>query len=123
MATEPRRVTITSPHTTAARGRRRAATQEIDDQTGVGDAYMQSLMRSQLRLALIVLGVLGVVIGVLPLLFALVPQVRDTEIVGFPLPWIVLGALVYPIFVAMGWFYVRQAERTERDFSELVERR
>lgn len=123
MAAVPRRVSVTSPFTTAARERRRAATQEIDDQTGVGDAYMQSLMRTQLRLALIVLGVLGAVIGVLPLLFAVIPQVREAEIAGFPLPWVVLGVLVYPVFVAIGWFYIRQAERTEHEFSDLIERR
>jgi hypothetical protein len=97
-------------------------TQEIDDQTGVGDAYMHSLMRSQLRLALLVIGVLGVVVGSLPVLFVYVPGARDAAVFGIPLPWLVLGFLVYPVLLALGWFYVRQAERTELEFSELVER-
>lgn len=122
MAT-PRRVRVTSPRTTAARERRKALTQEIDDQTGVGDAVMQSLLRSQLQLALLVLGVLAAVLGMLPLLFALVPAARNAEVAGVPLPWVALGFLVYPVLVALGWFYVRQAERTERDFSDIVERR
>jgi len=118
----PRRVTVTSPRTTAARSRRVAATQEIDAQSAVGDAYMRSLIRSQLRLALVVLGVLGGLVGLLPLVFALLPSARDTDLLGIPLPWIVLGVLIYPALLALGWFYVRQAERTEQAFSDVVER-
>jgi hypothetical protein len=46
----------------------------------------------------------------------------STHVVGVPLPWLLLGGLVYPALVALGWFYVRQAERVEREFSDLVER-
>jgi hypothetical protein len=95
---------------------------EIDAQTGVGDAFMKSLIRSQLRLALLLLGVLALFVGALPLLFAYAPAVRETEVAGVPLPWVVLGALVYPVLWALGWFYVHQAERIEEDFSESVER-
>jgi sterol desaturase/sphingolipid hydroxylase (fatty acid hydroxylase superfamily) len=122
MAATPRRVTVVSPRTTAARTRRVAVTEEIDEQTGVGDAFMQSLIRSQLRLGLLVLAALGAVVGLLPLLFAVAPGVRNTDVLGVPLAWIVLGFLVYPVLAALGWFYVRQAEGTERDFAELVER-
>ncbi len=83
---------------------------------------MASLIRSQLRLALLVIAVLGVVVAALPALFTLVPGVREAAIGGVPLPWIVLGFLVYPLLLGLGWFYVRQAERTEHDFSDLVER-
>ena len=81
---------------------------------------MGSLIRSQLWLALLVVGVLGAVVVALPLLFMFVPVVRDAEVMGVPLPWLVLGFLAYPVLVALGWFYVRQAERTEREFEELV---
>jgi len=117
-----RRVTVTSPRTNAALQRRRRPSQEIDDQTAVGDAYMRSLIRSQLRLALLVLGVLGVTIGALPATFALLPEVRSLDVAGVPLAWVVLGAVVYPVLVALGWFFVRHAEATEDDFADLVER-
>jgi hypothetical protein len=58
----------------------------------------------------------------LPALFTLVPGVRDAELGGIPLPWVVLGVLVYPLLLLLGWFFVRQAERTEHEFAELVER-
>ena len=83
---------------------------------------MQTLIRSQRRLALLVICVLGAVVGSLPLLFAYVPAIRGAEVAGIPLPWVVLGILVYPVLVGLGWFYVRQAEQTEREFSDLVER-
>jgi hypothetical protein len=66
--------------------------------------------------------VVAVLIGGLPALFALFPALGSTHVVGIPLPWLLLGGLVYPALVALGWFYVRQAERVEREFSDLVER-
>ena len=117
-----RRVTVTSPRTGAVRPSRVAVAREIDAQTGVGDAVMKSLIRSQLRLALLLLGVLAIFVGALPLLFAYAPGVRSTEVAGVPLPWVVLGVLVYPVLWALGWFYVHQAERIEEAFSDFVER-
>jgi hypothetical protein len=122
MAEPPRRVVITSARRSASRPRRQVVTQEIDEQTAVGDVYMRSLIRTQLRLAVTVLVVLAVTIGSVPLLFAVVPNSRTTHVFGLPLPWVLLGVLVYPALIALGWFYVHQAERNERDFTELVER-
>lgn len=118
----PRRVRITSPRTSAPRPRRVTVTREIDAQTEVGEVYMRSLLASQLRLALLILAVLAVLLGGLPALFVLVPVVREVQVLGLPLPWLLLGGLVYPTLIALGWFYVRQAERNERNFIELVDR-
>jgi len=97
-------------------------TREIDEQTGLGEVYMRSLIRSQLRLGLTVCTVLGVLVGGLPLLFGLVPELREARVGGLPLAWLLLAGLIYPMFVLCGWWYVRQAERNERDFAELVDR-
>ena len=40
-----------------------------------------------------------------------------------PLAWGLLGFVVYPVLVAIGWWYVRAAERNERAFTDVVERR
>jgi hypothetical protein len=121
MGTAPGRVLITSPRTRAARRPRYPVTREIDEQTGLGEAYMRSLVQTQLRLALRLCGTLaGVVLGI-PVLFALVPELREQRLFGVPLAWVVLAGLIYPWFVACGWWYVRQAERNERDFADLVE--
>jgi hypothetical protein len=117
-----RRVTVTSPRTVAARRPRYPVTREIDEQTRLGEVYMRSLIRTQLRLALFVCTVLACVVGGLPLLFLLVPDLREVRLAGVPLPWAVLGGLIFPGFVAGAWLYVRHAERNERHFADLVER-
>ncbi|MFI9590404.1 hypothetical protein [Nonomuraea sp. NPDC052265] len=119
----PRRVSVTSPRTAAARRPRYPATREIDEQTRLGEVYMRSLLRTQFRLALFVCTVLACVVGGLPLLFLLIPELREVDVLGVPLPWAVLAGLIYPAFVIGAWLYVRQAERNERHFAELVERR
>ncbi|WP_214416530.1 hypothetical protein [Sphaerisporangium fuscum] len=119
---KPRRQVVTSPRTTAARRPRYPVTMEIDEQTRLGEVYMRSLVRTQFRLALFVCTVLGCLIGGLPLLFLLVPALREVRLGGLPLPWVVLAGLIYPAFVAGAWLYVRQAERNERHFADLVER-
>ncbi|MDP9867024.1 MULTISPECIES: hypothetical protein [Streptosporangium] len=118
----PRREVVTSPRTTAARHPRYPVTREIDEQTRLGEVYMRSLIRTQFRLALFVCTVLGCVVGGLPMLFLLVPELREVQLLGIPLPWAVLAGLIYPAFVIGAWLYVRQAERNERHFAELVER-
>lgn len=118
---KPKRVAVTGPRTSAVRRqggqlRRRA----LDEQDVVGELLVRSLMRAQLRLALRIGGVLLGVLGLLPLLFALVPASRTTQVLGLPLPWLLLGILVYPGLVLAGRVYVRSAERNEQDFVELV---
>lgn len=117
----PRRVRITSPRSTAGRPRRVVVTDEIDAGTALGEVYLRSLMRSQLRLAVGVLGLLAITVGGLPLLFATVPVTREWELFGLPFPWLALGLLVYPALIGAGWWYVRQAERTETRFTELAD--
>ena len=119
----PRRVAVTSPRTAAARRPPgRTALRALDEQDLVGELLVRSLVRAQLFLALRLLTVLAVLLGGLPLLFALVPASREVQVLGLPLPWLVLGVLVYPALVAGGWLYLRLAERNERDFADLVER-
>lgn len=119
----PRRVRIESPRRSSVRAPTHpAVSREIDEQTHVGEVYMRALLRTQLRLALGVCLVFAVLLGGLPLLFALQPSVSDAHVFGLPLPWLALGILVYPLLIAGAWFYVRTAERNEQDFVELVER-
>jgi hypothetical protein len=120
----PRRVRIASPHTDSPRlrtaTRHHVGTREIEEATGAGEVYMRSLIGAQLRLALVVCGGLALSLGSLPLAFATAPGLGHVHVLGVPLFWLMLGGLVYPVLVAAGWWYVRAAERTERDFAELV---
>jgi len=122
-ADPPRRVIVTSPRTAAVRRPPgRSAVQALDEQDRVGELLVRSLVRAQLALALRLLAALATLLGGLPLLFALAPSVRDVQVLGLPLPWLVLGVLVYPCLLAGGLVYLRLAERNERDFADLVER-
>jgi hypothetical protein len=116
------RVRVTSPRTVGARSRsRRSNAAEIDAQTRLGEVYVQSLIRAQLRLALYVVLLLSATLGLLPLLFRLLP-LDDVHVYGVPLPWLLLGAGAYPWLIALAWWYVRRAERNEAAFEDLVER-
>lgn len=121
--TTPERVRVTSPRTTSGRRRQPpSATYEIDAQSQVGEIYLRSLLRAQLRLGLVVIALLAVLLGGLPLLFWLAPGWMGREFFGMPLAWGLLGFGVYPTLVAIGWWYVRAAERNERAFTDVVER-
>ena len=120
----PRRIRVTSPRTSAARRPiSHAGTREIDEQTRVGEVYMNSLIQSQLRLALGVIGAAVVLLGSLPLLFFLVPATRTVLVLGLPLPWLLLGIVIYPVVYIAARIYVRNAERIEAEFTEFVGRK
>ena len=114
------RVRVTSPRRGSSRPRALSVTAEIDSQTRVGELYVRSLMRSQMRLALTVLLGLALTVGGLPVAFGAFPSLRTATVLGIPVPWLLLGGLVYPWLVALGWLYVVQAERNETDFADLV---
>lgn len=116
-----RRVRITSPRRDARpRAARRPATQELAEQTGLGEVYLAALLRAQLRLSVSILLGTGVVVLGLPALFALVPATRSIHVGSIPLPWLAIGVCLYPLVVVAARIYVRQSERIERDFSELM---
>jgi hypothetical protein len=116
------RVRITSPRTAAARSRRRRSNSaEIDELTRLGEVYVQSLVRAQLRLAGYVVLLLATSIGLLPVLFRVLPVDR-VHVLGVPLPWVVLGVAVYPWLLVIALWYVRRAERNEAAFVDLVGR-
>ena len=95
---------------------------ELAEQTGIGEALVRGLVRAQLSLALRCAAVVAVGLGALPLLFAVAPAVAGARPFGVVLPWLLLGIAAYPFLFLVGWAYVHLSERTERDFSDLVER-
>ncbi|AZS88641.1 hypothetical protein ACIQKE_19845 [Streptomyces griseoviridis] len=113
---EPRVVVIGAPRRTRRAPAYYRPRTEIDEQTALGHTYVRSLMRSQLRAALAVFAVLVLLVGPLPLLFAAMPDAHRLE-------WLVLGFCLYAPLVLLALWYVRRAERNERDFVRLVEDR
>jgi hypothetical protein len=119
-----KRVRVTHPRTDAARRAPvRSVSREIDEQTRVGEVYMLALVRTQRRLAVVVCATVGLVLGGTALLGAWWPRFGGIRVVGVPLPWLLLGVGVYPVLFILGRFAVRQAERNERAFIELVRHR
>jgi hypothetical protein len=117
----PRRVRVTSERNGAV-SRRATARSEIDAQTQLGEIYMTSLLRAQLRLAGLVIVALAVLVGGLPVVFRLLPGLMSRDVLGMPLSWVLLAFAVYPLLFLLGWLYVRAAERNERDFADVVDR-
>ena len=119
-----RRVAVRNPRgratTPATPGERALA--ELKEQTEVGEVLLLSLTRAQLMLAVRIFAVFGFFLLGLPALFATHPDLVSYRILGLPLPWLILGAAVYPLLVLLALLYVRQAERNERDFVEFIER-
>ncbi len=94
---------------------------EIEEQTRVGEVLVQSLIRAQLAVALRLSAVVVVLLGGLPVLFALAPGLAQVEVLGLRLPWLLLGVLAYPFLCAVGWVHLRQAERNEQDLTDFVD--
>ncbi|WP_189133113.1 hypothetical protein [Wenjunlia tyrosinilytica] len=116
------------PRTLAALGGRRPPVSgrkpvagDLGRQT-LGDIYLHSLMRAQLRLGLAVVGVLVAVLGGLPFLFLAAPALRNAMVAGVPVPWLIIGVAVHPVILALAFVCLRHARRNEDDFADLVER-
>ncbi|HLF40257.1 MAG TPA: hypothetical protein VI854_02165 [Acidimicrobiia bacterium] len=120
--TAVRRVVVRNPRGRATRRDPQGSISELREQTEVGEVLIRSLIRAQLGLAMRVFAVFGCLLLGLPALFASNPGLAGFRVLGLPLPWVLLGGAVYPLLVLMGLLYVRQAERNEREFIEIVER-
>ena len=118
----PQRVRVTSPRRDATvRGPVRPLAGEIDERTALGEVYMAALMRAQLRLGAAVLAAAAVLLGGLPLLFLAVPAASDLRVRQVPLPWLAAGRRWSTRWSSSPpGYYVRHAERIERDFADLV---
>ncbi len=95
---------------------------EVAEQTSLGRELVRGLMRAQLAASLRIAGVALALFAPLPVLFALVPAVADVRVLGVPLVWWALGVAAYPALYALARTHRRQAERIERDFTDLLER-
>ena len=83
---------------------------------------VRSLIRAQLGLSLLCLAFALAVTASFPILCAVLPSIVHVTVLGLPLTLIALGVGVFPVILIIGAFYVRQAARLERQFSQLVER-
>jgi hypothetical protein len=94
---------------------------DLRDDTNTGRLLIGSLVRAQLGLSLMCLMLALTVTVSFPVVAALVPAIGRARVAGLPLPLIVLGFAFYPVFLAIGWFYHRQARQLEARFTDLVD--
>ena len=95
---------------------------EVAEQTEVGRALVRGLMRAQLAASLRIAAAAVLLFAPLPLLFAVVPALSQIAPLGVPVPWWALAVLSYPVLLLLSRLHRRQAERIERDFTDLLSR-
>jgi hypothetical protein len=93
----------------------------VRDGTGVGEVLRRGLIKSQLMVALSFAAAALLALGVLPLAFAYLPEIARASVLGIRLPWLLLGGLVYPFLLGLGWWHARAAERVEKGFADHVQ--
>lgn len=118
-AAEGREVVTASPRL-AGVARPWPAREDLYARGEAGEVLLRSLLRAQLGVALSVLLPAVVAVGLYPLLAAVFPGVSRATLGPVPLALVVLGGGLYPPLVALGFWYVRRAERVEARFAELV---
>jgi hypothetical protein len=94
---------------------------DVQSDTAYGRLLVRSLTRAQLGLSLMCLALAVAVVASLPVLAALWPGARRIAVAGLPLTLIILGAGIYPVLMAIGWFYNHQASQLEARFIDLVD--
>ena len=95
---------------------------EVTEQTAIGRELVSGLVRAQLAASLRIAGVALLLFGPLPALFTFVPAAADLRLFGIPIAWWVLGLVAYPVLYVLAKVHRRQAERIEREFTELLDR-
>jgi hypothetical protein len=101
----------------------RASSPALDDlyePDAYGQELLTSLMRAQGGACVTVLLPALALLALYPLLTALFPRLATAELFGLPLTLLILGGGIYPPLVLLGYWYVRRAERLERQFVELL---
>ncbi|MEV4312386.1 hypothetical protein [Actinocrispum sp. NPDC049592] len=109
-----RRVAVTSPQTRLAHARRRSrgrwrvpALDPVDAERAVG------LFRVQRRRAVLAVGLLFALVLLLPVVFALWPELDGIHVVGVPLSWLMVVVIPFPAMVFLAVWQLRRAEAPE----------
>jgi uncharacterized membrane protein (DUF485 family) len=87
----------------------------------IAGVYVRSLIRSQLRLGVVVAVGFAAATALFVFAIALVPQLDTTFVFGVPLSWLLLGLGIYPLAITVAALYVRSAARNEARYRSLTE--
>ncbi|MDR7081417.1 hypothetical protein J2X01_000694 [Arthrobacter ginsengisoli] len=116
--TAPRSIT---PGITGLPAARSAADlREAAEESDAGQVFIRSLIRTQLRLGIVVAAGFLLILAAFPLMLGLVPGLAESTIAGLPFDWVMLGAGIYPVVGLSAWLYVRTATRNEARYRDLA---
>ncbi|MET1021217.1 MAG: hypothetical protein ABWX69_03330 [Arthrobacter sp.] len=120
------RVRVTAPRS-ASQGSRvppaarsAADSREAAEESDAGQVFVRSLIRSQLRLGVVVAAGFLLILIAFPLMLGLVPGLAESTVLGLPFDWVLLGAGIYPVAGLGAWLYIRTAARNEARYRDLV---
>jgi len=118
----PPRVRVTAPRPDGAEPSAPAPhSPGADTRSDVQGLYVRSLIRSQLRLAVVVSVGFMVATALFVVAIALVPDLDRAFVFGVPVSWLLLGFGLYPLVITVGVLYVRAAARNEARYRALAE--
>jgi membrane protein implicated in regulation of membrane protease activity len=92
----------------------------VDNKMSASEAegLMHRVMWRQARLSLSVAAVFIAILIFIPLFNLLAPSVAATSVAGFPLTWLLLGVMFYPITWILSAFFVKRSDALESEISK-----
>ncbi|MGW9631656.1 hypothetical protein ACWGST_13215 [Agromyces sp. NPDC055520] len=121
----PPRVRVTAPRPGGAGASARALPSPSPSRGGptsdIAGVYVRSLIRSQLRLAIVFAVGFAAATALFVLAIALVPELDSSFVFGVPASWLLLGVGIYPLALTVAGLYVRAASRNESRYRSLTE--
>ena len=90
------------------------------ERSDTATVYVRSLIRSQLRLAIICATGFVVSLGMLWLVLAAAPALDGITIAGAPVSWLLLAFGAYPAILAFAVIFIVASARNEAGFRSLV---
>jgi hypothetical protein len=94
--------------------------QELAEQTAYGEIVLADLIRRQFTLSLSVAAVFLLLLFGLPIFNLVFPDLGALPILGLPLRWLLLAALIYPVLWILAYYYVTTSGKYEEEFTDLV---
>ena len=110
----PRRVAVTSPQTRVALGGRRGLPARAPRLPVAELERAEEVRRVQLRRAVTALLAGAAFLVGLPLLLDVVPALDAVRLLGFPVSWLAVAVLPWPVLAGLAWWQLRRAEAAEQ---------
>lgn len=112
----PPRRRITGPPRRAQAAVVRRPADAADASRDVGAIYLRSLIRAQLRLAVVCCVGFVLSLAVAAMIIATIPALHESHVFGVPWSWALQAYGMYPLILTFGVIYARGAGRNEQRY-------